>query len=76
MTSHYYRRMAIHSWFVTLFGIIAFMIFLMSCSPKNGCPAIYKNRLQGYVWIKCKETKKVLVLDKEGAIVCSYIDSK
>lgn len=29
-----------------------------------------------YAWIKCRETKKVFILDKEGAIACSYTDTR
>lgn len=73
-TPHSYRRMAIHSWFVILFGIIIAMAFLISCRPSKGC---YSTRgLSGYGWIKCHETKKVFILDKEGAIVCTYKDDK
>lgn len=73
---HRQRRSMVHSYFVILLGIIGAMVFLMSCSPRNGCPAVYKNRLQGYGWIKCRETKKVFVLAPDGAIVCTYYDSK
>lgn len=73
-TPHSYRRMAIHSWFVILLGIIIAMAFLMSCSPQNGCRAT--KGMAGYSWIKCVETKKVFILNKEGAIVCTYIDNK
>ena len=67
------RRMLIHSWFVILFFIMAAMAFLMSCNtPRNGCRAV--RNFSGYGWIKCKETKKVFILDKEGAIVYSYQD--
>lgn len=70
------RRLMVHSWFVILIGVMALAFFFMGCSPRNGCPAVYKNRLQGYGWLKCRETKKVFVLDKDGAIICTYTDSK
>jgi hypothetical protein len=65
------RRLLVHSWFVILFGVIIAMIFLMSCSaPRRGC---YGTKgMAGYSWIKCKETKQVFILDKKGAIVCTY----
>jgi len=75
VTPHYYRRSAIHSVLLFLISIII-ASFIFSCSPKNGCPAVYKNRLQVYGWIKCRETKKVSVLGKDGTIVCTYIDNK
>lgn len=71
------RRLFVHSWFVILFGVIAAMMFLMSCrTNKTGCESLYKNKKKFTAWIKCKETNKVSVLDKDGAIVCTYIDSK
>jgi hypothetical protein len=76
MTPHYYRRSAIHTVLLFLISIIVASLIFSSCAPKNGCPAVYKNRLQGYGWIKCLQTKKVSVLDKDGAIVCTYIDNK
>lgn len=67
------RRLMVHSWFIILFGIMAAAIILMSCTPKHGC---YGTRgIRGYSWLKCIETKKVFVLDKDGAIICAYIDS-
>jgi hypothetical protein len=64
----------VHSYFVILLGIIGAMLFLMSCSPKHGC---YGTKgMSGYGWIKCRETKKVFILAPDGAIVCTYYDSK
>lgn len=77
MTPHNWRQMEIHSWFVILFGIIgvmSFIIFLTSCSSKHGC---YGTKgMSGYGCIKNNKTKKVFILDKEGAIVCTYTDFK
>lgn len=42
------------------------------CAPKHGC---YGTKgMSGYGWFKCKETKKVSILDKDGNIVCTFID--
>jgi len=72
MTPHYYRRSAIHSVLLFLISIIV-ASFIFSCRPSKGC---YGTRgMSGYGWIKCRETKKVSVLDKDGAIVCTYIDN-
>lgn len=69
------RRLMIHSWFIILFGVIAAMLFLMSCSaPKTGCESLYHKKKKFTAWLKCKQTHKVFVLDKEGAIVCVYFD--
>jgi hypothetical protein len=73
MTPHYYRRSAIHSVLLFLISIII-ASFIFSCSPKSGCYAT--KGMRGYGWIKCRETKKVSVLGKDGAIVCTYIDNK
>lgn len=79
-TPHSYRRMAIHSWFVILFGIIIAMAFLMSCTTtrrgKDPCRERRGLSGYGYGWIKCTETKNVFILDKEGAIICVYKDDK
>jgi hypothetical protein len=72
MTPHYYRRSAIHTVLLFLISlIIATVIF--SCSPQKGCSGT--RGMSGYGWMKCRETKKVFVLDKDGAIVCTYIDN-
>jgi hypothetical protein len=71
---HRQRRSMVHSWLVLLFGIIGAMIFLMSCSPRIGCPS--HKGYSGYGWIKCRETKKVFILAPDGAIVCTYYESK
>jgi hypothetical protein len=72
MTPHYYRRSAIHSVLLFLISIIIAVV-LFSCSPKHGC---YGTKgMSGYGWMKCRETKKVFILDKQGAIVCTYIDN-
>lgn len=73
-TPHSYRRQSIHSWFIILFGIIAAMIFFMatSCRPSKGC---YGTKgMSGYGWIKNKKINKTFILNKEGAIVCTYTD--
>jgi len=73
MTPHYYRRSAIHSVLLFLISIIIAVI-LFSCTPKHGC---YGTRgMSGYGYIKNKKTNKVFILDKEGAIVCFFIDNK
>lgn len=46
------------------------MIFILV----NGCQDNCYHR--DIYWIKCHETKKVFILDKEGAIECTYIDKK
>jgi len=70
------RRLMIHSWFIILFGAIAFVLFLMSCSaPKTGCESLYHKKKKFTAWMKCHETKKVFILDKQGAIVCAFIDN-
>lgn len=55
------------------------MIFLMSCTTSRRTKDPCKERRgmsgYGYGWLKCRETKKVFVLDKEGAIICTYIDN-
>lgn len=68
------RRLMVHSWFIILFGIMLALMFLIRCSPKNGCRATRK--MSGYSWIKCKETSKVTVMDMKGNIICSYIDTE
>lgn len=69
-TPHAYRRSAIHSVIIFLIAIILFIA--TSCRPSKGC---YGTKgMSGYGWIKCIETKKVFILDKDGAIVCTYID--
>lgn len=70
MTPHYYRQQSIKGCFLILIFIILFLAF--GCSPKHGC---YSTRgMSGYGWFKCKETKKVAILDKDGSIVCTFID--
>lgn len=80
MTAHNWRQMGIHSWFVVLFGIIGLMIYLMSCTTSRRMKDPCKERRgmsgYGYGWLKNMKTDKVFVLDKEGAIVCTYIDNK
>jgi len=71
---HRQRRLAVHSYFIILFGAIAFMIFIMSCSPKHGCYAT--KGMRGYGWIKCKETGIVSVLRPDGSVECTYTESK
>jgi hypothetical protein len=73
MTPHYYRRSAIHTVLLFLISLIIATVIFSSCSPKSGCYAT--KGMRGYGWIKCRETKKVLILDKDGAIVCTYIDN-
>ena len=67
---HGERRLIVHFLILLLAIIIAYCA--TACSPQKGC---YGTRgMSGYGWFKCKETKKVCILDKEGAIVCSFID--
>lgn len=72
LTPHGERRLTVHFWILLLLAAIAFCA--TSCTPKHGC---YGTRgMSGYGWIKCRETKKVCILDKDGAIICTYIDNK
>lgn len=72
-SAHKLRRTNVHGLFLIL-GLIMFLIYAFGCSPKSGCPAVYKNRLQGYGWLKNRNTNKVFILDKEGAILCTYFE--
>lgn len=78
-TPHDYIRDAVTFWIglPAILLIIALIVLVCSCSPKYGCPSHSgKNRMSGYGWLKCNETNKVCILDKDGAIICTYIDKK
>lgn len=69
------RRLAVHTWFMILFGIIFAMLFLWGCgNQQKGCKGT--RGMSGYGWIKCIETKKIFVLTPDGTIACTYYDSK
>lgn len=72
--------MAVHSWFVILFGIIIAMAFLMSCTTtrrgKDPCRERRGLSGYGYGYLINKRTNKTFILDKEGAIICICTDHK
>jgi hypothetical protein len=74
------RRLMIHSWFIILFGIIGAMLFLMSCTTSRRMKDPCKERRgmsgYGYGWLKNNKTHQVFVLAPDGAIVCTYYDTK
>lgn len=70
-TPHELRRQNIHSIFLIIVGIML-LVYAFGCSPKHGC---YGTKgLSGYGWLKNKNTNKVFILDKEGAIVFTYYE--
>ena len=69
---HGERRLTVHFIIILLVAVIVYCA--TSCRPSRGCKST--QGLSGYGWMKCRETKKVFVLDKDGAIVCTYYDSK
>lgn len=72
-TPHDYRRQFVHSIFLIMLAFMA--LIAASCSPqRRGCRAT--KGMGGYGWLKCRETNKVCILDKDGAILCAYIDNK
>jgi len=72
-TPHSYRRSAIHA--VIIFIILMIIIVAASgCAPKYGCPAVHKNKLQGYGWLKNRKTNRIFILNMDGSIKCSYYD--
>lgn len=75
LTPHGERRLTVHFWILLLLAVIAFCA--SGCATqKTGCESLYKNKRKFVAWIKYIETKKVSILDKDGAIICTYIDNK
>lgn len=75
---HRERRSAINF----IIGLLIATIIIMACSctvtRRGKDPCKYRRGMSGYGygWLKCRETKKVCILDKDGAIICTYIDTK
>lgn len=71
-TPHRYRRQSIH--IVILFLIVIIVFIASSCRPQKGC---YSTRgMSGYGWLKCRETKKVFILDSNAGVICTFTDPK
>lgn len=75
--AHNYRRQAVHSLFLVLIGIIAFIAAIGCRAPKVGCPNMadlesHKYDSQ-YAWLYGVHTQKLIVIDKKtGETVCAY----
>jgi hypothetical protein len=74
------RRLAVHAWIISLLGLMAIMLYSMSCTTSRRMKDPCKERRglsgYGYGWLRNKNTNQVFVLAPDGAIVCTYIDSK
>lgn len=51
---HRLRVLNIKGAFLLIALAAALCVWLSSCSPQYGYPAVTKNKLQGYTWVKCK----------------------
>jgi hypothetical protein len=72
-------RQSTIKWFMILTVIAIIATHCSSCSPKNGCPAIYKHGLKGYGIIKkttSKEGISVVFKDSTGIWGLDYLTKK
>lgn len=71
---HGERRLLVHFFILLLLAIIIFCGTKCTVTRKYKDPCKERRGMSGYGygWLKCNETKKVFILDKEGAIVYSY----
>lgn len=73
--AHSRRSKDIYTVIACLLGLM--ILLACSCSPaKNGCEQLYKKRenRKFVAWFKCVETGKVTIMNKEGEIICSFMD--
>jgi len=75
---HHYRRQSIHAVLLCLIVIIALLAASCAVSrkPKDPCKERRGMSGYGYGWLKCRETKKVFILDSQGAVICTFVDKK
>jgi hypothetical protein len=78
--AHYEHRKNVHGLLMIIIFITALIMAFSSCTTSRRMKDPCKERRgmsgYGYGWIKCRETKKVFILAPDGAIVCTYYDSK
>lgn len=74
-TPHRHRRQSIHVVILFPLVIIIYILFFASgCRPQKGC---FSTRgMSGYGWLKCRETKKVFILDSNAGVICTFTDPK
>ena len=67
---HQLRTSTIKASFLLIALAAALAMWLIGCSPHNGCKAT-RGKV-GYSWIRCNETGKIIVFDDKGKLVCIY----
>ncbi len=79
--AHYeHRKNNVHGLLMIIVFVTALIMAFSSCTTSRRMKDPCKERRgmsgYGYGWIKCRETKKVFILAPDGAIVCTYYDTK
>jgi len=77
-TPHNYRRQSIHAVLLCLIVIIALLAASCTASrrPKDPCKERRGMSGYGYGWLKNSKTKNVFILDRQGAVICTFNDPK